>query len=207
MDSASLSHIFYQFKRGNLKPFYEMVYPGLLIFSARHLGEELGYLSEDVVQDAVYDSYQIRENFDSPLAWMGYLHKNILHGTIQFIRKHNSRLNYLEKKKEDDYVSGHDVEILEQEVMDMLYAAIHSLQPRYREVVRMSYIEKKKNAEIAAHFGVAEITVKKWKAAIIAALRDSMQDDDGSTGTGYNMLIAILIVSSMMNELQAMPQA
>ena len=71
-------------------------------------------------------------------------------------------------------VPGLDVAMLEQETLDMLYAAIESLPPKYREVLRMSYRDGLKNAEIAERLGVAEITVKKWKAGILEMLRKQL---------------------------------
>lgn len=200
MNLLNLSHIFRLFKKGDLKPFYEMVYPGLLTFASRQLGDGLAYLSEDVVQDAVFDSYSNRGSFESPLAWMSYIHKSILHGTIHFIRKNNSRQNYLEKKVDDDFASGHDVEILEKEVLDMLYAALNNLSPRQREVLRLTYIDGLKNSEIAVHFGVAEITVKKWKSTILSELRDLMRDDPDIKGRQGYEYILILVLMDLIGE-------
>lgn len=69
-----------------------------------------------------------------------------------------------------------DVEMLEQETLDMLDAAIRSLPLKYQELLRMSYHDGLKNAEIAERLGVAEITVKKQKARLLAMLRERMDN-------------------------------
>ncbi len=43
-----------------------------------------------------------------------------------------------------------------------------------RELMRMSFIEGLRNAEIAERLGVAEITVKKRKARMLAMLRERL---------------------------------
>lgn len=56
------------------------------------------------------------------------------------------------------------------------FAAIESLPEEYQRILWMSYREGLKNAEIAARLGVAEITVKKKKAKILALLSSRMGD-------------------------------
>lgn len=167
-------YIYKSFISGNVTPFYEDLYPGLLVYASRQLGDELSYLAEDCVQDAVMNSYAERHSFKSSPAWYAYILKCIYHSSIGLLRKHNSRNNYLDSADSGRATPDLDVAILEQETLDMLYAAIESLPQKYREVLRMSYREGLKNAEIAARLGVAEITVKKWKAAILVMLRERL---------------------------------
>lgn len=157
-----------------MTPFYEDLYPGLLVYASRQLGDELSYLAEDCVQDAVMNSYAERHRLKSSPAWYAYILKCIYHSSIGLLRRHNSRNNYLGNAISEGTTPDLDMAILEQETLDMLYAAIESLPPKYREVLRMSYREGLKNAEIAERLGVAEITVKKWKAAILVMLRDRL---------------------------------
>lgn len=159
---------------GDGTPFYDNLYPGLLVYASRQLGDELSYLAEDCVQDAVMTSYTERRRLTSSCAWYAYILKCIYHGALQLIRKHNSRNNYLGSGDRGGLTPDLDVEILEQETLDMLDAAVKSLPPRYQELLRMSYHEGLKNSEIAERLGVAEITVKKQKAKLLAMLREKM---------------------------------
>lgn len=126
------------------------------------------------MQDAVMSSYTERRRLKSSPAWYAYILKCIYHSSIALIRKHRSRNNYLDSGEASHVAPGLDVAMLEQETLDMLYAAIESLPPRYREVLRLSYHDGLKNAEIAERLGVAEITVKKWKAGILVMLREQL---------------------------------
>lgn len=169
-------YIYKSFIAGDVTPFYEDLYPGLLVYASRQLGDELSYLAEDCVQDAVMSSYTGRHLFKSSPAWYTYILKCIYHSSIKLLRKHRSRNNYLDSGEISHVTSDLDVAMLEQETLDMLYAAIESLPPKYREVLRLSYKEGLKNAEIAERLGVAEITVKKWKAGILVMLRERLGD-------------------------------
>ncbi len=167
-------YIYKSFIAGNVRPFYEDLYPGLLVYASRQLGDELSYLAEDCVQDAVMSSFTERRRLKSSPAWYAYILKCIYHSSIALIRKHRSRNNYLDSGDVSHVAPGLDVAMLEQETLDMLYAAIESLPPRYREVLRLSYHDGLKNAETAERLGVAEITVKKWKAGILVMLREQL---------------------------------
>lgn len=168
------NHIYESFIAGNVKPFYEDLYPGLMVYASRLLGEELSYLAEDCVQDAVISSYNERKRLKSSPAWYAYILKCVYRRVLGLRRKHNSRANYLGSGYCDEEIPGMDVAILEQETLELLYSAVDSLPLKYRELLRLNYHEGLKNGEIAERFGVAEITVKKWKADILSRLRDRM---------------------------------
>lgn len=167
-------NIYRSFMSGDVAPFYDDLYPGLHVYASRQLGDELSYLAEDCVQDAVMTSYTERKRLQSPFAWYAYILKCIFHSALQLVRKHRSRSNYLDSAEADAVTPELDVEMLEQETLDMLDSAIRSLPLKYRELLRMSYHEGLKNAEIANRLGVAEITVKKQKAKMLALLREKM---------------------------------
>ena len=169
-------YIYRSFVKGDVTPFYEDLYPGLLLYASRQLGPDLSYLAEDCVQDAVMSSYTERKRLRTSMAWYAYILKCIYHSAIGLVRKHNSRNNYLESPENEHVTPGLEVAMLEQETLDRLHAAIESLPVKYRTLLRMSYQEGLKNAEIARRLGVAEITVKKQKAQMLMMLRDGMGD-------------------------------
>lgn len=172
-----LKKIYKSFNAGDVKPFYTEMYPGLLSYAIRQLGDELAYLAEDCVQDAVLESYKERKRLKTPEAWYIWLLKCIYHGCIHHIRKNNSYSTYLDKRSNNETAPSFDLVMYQQEALDLLYSAINQLEPRYREVLRMTYFEGLKNREIAEKFGVAEITVKKWKASILDYLRNILDDE------------------------------
>ncbi|MCM1256096.1 MAG: sigma-70 family RNA polymerase sigma factor [Duncaniella sp.] len=194
------NYIYGKFIAGDVNPFYENLYPGLLVYASRQLGDELSYLAEDCVQDAVMSSYTNRHEFKTSMAWYSYILKCIYHNTIALLRKDNSRANYLDSGAIEEEIPGHDVAMLEQETMDMLYSAIDSLPEKYRELLRLSYFEGLKTAEIAERLSVAEITVKKWKANILNLLREQFRElpdyYDDEVGIDGRLMMVIMIIMS-----------
>ncbi len=181
--------IYESFKEGDVIPFYDNLYPGLLTYASRQLGNDLAYLAEDCVQEAVMNSYKMRKSLNSSFAWYSYILKCIYHSALQQIRKYNSGIRYAETEEIDTVSPQLDVEILEQEIQDALYSAIRTLPAKYQELLRMSFIEGLKNAEIAQRLNVAEITVKKQKAKLLKLLRDKL---DGCSPSVIILIIELL---------------
>ncbi len=193
-----LKRIYKSFVGGDVRPFYKEMYPGLLVYACRQLGDELSYLAEDCVQDAVYDSYKERARMKSAEAWYVWLLKCIYHGCVQQIRKNQSYTNYLDKREIESTAPSFDLVMYQQEALDLLYSAINQLQPRYREVLRLTYFEGLKNREIAEKFGVAEITVKKWKSSILEYLRDVLDEEfDKNSISGAELGMLIFLIFSL----------
>ncbi len=195
------NRIYKSFMAGDVTPFYENLYPGLLVYASHRLGSDLSYLAEDCVQDAVMSSYSERKRFVNSAAWYAYIIKCIYHNTVAVLRKSQSHSNYMCNNDAEDTTTDLDTDLLEQELLDRLYAAVESLPLKYREVLQMSYFDGLKNAEIAARMGVAEITVKKWKAAIISQLRNTLDDTpDGrlTSGIGESDCFSILLFLVML---------
>ena len=142
-------HIYKSFRSGKLEPFYENLYPGLLVYASRQLGDELSYLAEDCVQDAVMDSFNERHRLGNSMAWYSYMLKSIFHSSVSLVRKNNSRNNYLDSGVVEQASPDLDVAILEQEALDMLYQAIETLPQKYRVILRMSFVEGLRNGKKA----------------------------------------------------------
>ena len=168
--------IFTLFVAGKVDEFYHELYPGLIAYACRELGDNLAYLAEDCVQDAVLQSYNKRRDFSTSMAWYAYILKCIFHAAVHQHRKNESHATYVESLSREHPEKAIEADALEQETLDRLYAAVESLPEEYRQILRMSFREGLKNAEIAARLGVAEITVKKKKARILSLLSERMGD-------------------------------
>ena len=166
--------IFMLFVAGKVDEFYHKLYPGLIAYACRQLGDNLSYLAEDCVQDAVLQSYNKRNDFDSSMAWYAYILKCIAHAAVHHHRKNDSHANYIDSLSHEPPEKAVEIDTLEQETLDRLYAAVESLPEEYRQILRMSFRESLKHAEIAERLGVAEITVKKKKAKILSLLSARM---------------------------------
>lgn len=181
--------IFNDFKAGKVFLLYKKIYPGLLIFASDLLGEELAYLSEDCVQDAILDSYINRHRFETAAKWRSYLLTVIRNRAIDSHRKLNSRLNFLSNGYNEDTEEDISVAMIAQETFDQLYSAIDSLPQHYREIFDLSFEQGLKNTEIAARLGLSEIGVKKRKARMIDILRKKL-------GLGSSDDVILLIASA-----------
>lgn len=162
------------FLKGDLEPFYRTLYPGLLVYASRILGEGLGHLAADCVQDAVMETYTVRHRLPDARAWYAYLLRSLYHSGIDMVRKYRSRANYLNSGIGNEELPDVETAILEQETLETLRQVIARLPERMQSILRMNYVEGLKNAEIAERLGVSEITVKKEKARMLSMLRDML---------------------------------
>ncbi|MDE7475007.1 MAG: sigma-70 family RNA polymerase sigma factor, partial [Duncaniella sp.] len=63
---------------------------------------------------------------------------------------------------------------IEQETMDIFFAAIDALPVRYREIVELSFEQGLKNEEVAGLLGITEVAVRKRKIRLIELLREKL---------------------------------
>lgn len=167
------------FIRGKMVPFYTVMYPGLLTFASRLLGESLAFMAEDCVQDAVMSTYEHSEEFEDAVHWRWYMMRSIRHKALNMLR-HKGVVDVYASTFGDD-AGGNDEDakverdisyaLIRQEVLDTLFAAINRLPPQYREIFELNFEQGLKNQEIARMLDVAEITVKKRKARMLELLR------------------------------------
>lgn len=164
-----------------MAPFYERYFPGMVMYASRLLGNDLDWMADDCVQDAVLDAFQKRSTFTSAEQWRAHILACIRNKAVSALRKLSAMRNYADAARA----------LIEHETLDSLYAAIRNLPDDYRQLLRMSFEEGMKNADIAAALGVAEITVKKRKVRLLEMLRRSMGDNCDILTIGF-MLSAML---------------
>lgn len=167
--------IYRSFMRGRMHPLYEVMYSGLLRYAAQMLGDELSYLAEDCVQDAVMSTYVNRARLVDADHWRRYMLLCIHNRALKVVRRRQVHHNYMGNT---DDMAEQDVShaMIRQETLDSLYAAIDSLPGIYREVFDLSFEQGLKNREIAHLLDIAEITVKKRKERLLEMLRAKLGD-------------------------------
>jgi RNA polymerase sigma-70 factor (ECF subfamily) len=159
------------FRRGDLAPFYRHVYPVLLLFAERLLGEQAAFLAEDCVQDAVFDAWRGRERFVSLASLKGFLYTAIRHDAVSLSRRERARRRYIGTREEDVFFH---TAVVDAETLALLRAAIGSLPGREREVLEMSYVEGLKIEEIAGRLCLSGSSIKKYKTSAIRLLRQRL---------------------------------
>ena len=166
---------FSDFKKGEISSFYEKMYPELLIYTFRLLGEEFSFLSEDCVQDAIFQAYNRHHSFSSTIQWKVFLYSCVRNSAISILRKGQAKNNYLttqEQSIDEDFT----LYLIEQETLTLLYEAIDALPEKYKRIFELSFEKGLKNTEVAKQLCIAESTLKKQKARFIELLRANLKD-------------------------------
>ncbi len=167
--------IYSQFMMGRMEPFYKALYRRLLLYSANILGDRLSFLAEDCVQNAVLSIYMRRSEIVSIDQWRGWLITAVRNNSLMQLRSEQQRAKYEEyhihtqEETEEIHLAR-----IEQDVYTQLFTAIDSLPDKYRELFELSFSKGLKNAEIAQLLDIAEITVKKRKAKMLALIRQQL---------------------------------
>ncbi|MDR1274582.1 MAG: sigma-70 family RNA polymerase sigma factor [Odoribacteraceae bacterium] len=159
------------FRQGHLDLFYRKVYPGILLFASRYLGERMDFLAEDCVQDAIFDAWKKREHFHSLPSLRSFLYTSIRNDIISLSRKEQAHRRYLSRQEEAILFN---TSVIDQETRLLLHNAIASLPPKERQILEMSFIEGLKNAEIAEKLALSDSSIKKYKTSAIRALRQKL---------------------------------
>lgn len=194
--------IYKSFTSGRLGPFYSEMYPGLLRYTARLLGDDLALVAEDCLQDAILATYKNRHAIDSAEEWRAYLIRSIKNRVIEVMRKATSRRNYsthttLSASLETDSV---EADLIEQETMNAFFSAIASLPDRYREIVELSFEQGLKNEEVAKLLDITEVAVRKRKKRLIEILREKMGHN-----TDPHLVVTMLVNYSALASLFTPP--
>lgn len=185
--------IFNAFLKRKMHGLYDVVYPGLLRNAAGVLGDELSYLAEDCVQDAIMATYANRSRLEDVAHWRSYLILSVRNRALKVLRHQDVKSSYEADAGDAEYVKDVSNELIWQETLDTLYATIDSLPGIYRDVFDLSFEQGLKTAEIADMLDIAEITVKKRKQKMISILREKL----GNITT--DELILILSTGGFLN--------
>ena len=165
-----------QFLQGDIDLFYKEVYPSLLVFSHRLLPATLVYLAEDCVQDAIFKLYNQRREISSPERAKSFLFICIHNTIFSYIRKDNSRQHFI-REDYDNFEDDFSVELIRQETIDELMAAVDRLPEDMRQLCMMIFRQGMKTTEIARHLNITESGVKKKKRRLLDLLRKSLTPD------------------------------
>lgn len=184
--------IFQSFRSGRLYDFYNHMYAGLLLYASRTLGDEQSYLAEDCVQDAVMHAYINRNQFADNVQWRAYMVTCVRNRALKVLRSDNARRNYMLNSDPEAVERELSYTLIRQETFDSLNAAIQMLPAEYREIVELNFVQGLKTPEIAALLNVAEITVKKRKARLLALLRGKLGEASGDDLALYLCLVMSL---------------
>ena len=165
------AQILIDFQKGKLDLLYRNVYPGLILYAIKYLGEESEFLAEDCVQNAIFSAWERRNKFDSVYTFKAFLYMAIKNDIISIHRKNSARERYVRELEDASCFAN---SVIDQEAQTLLYSAIEELPEKAKIVFEMSFMEGLKNVEIAEKLGLSDSSVKKYKASALDFLRKKL---------------------------------
>ena len=171
IDSQTLEN----FRKGDLESLFLEIYPSLLRYATRVLGDNHAQLAEDCIQDAVYKVYLKRKRFNHPFELKAFLYTAVHNQMVDICRKHHLQVNYA---KSIEWVENSPVDsFLLQETLDLLYHAINKLPDDLKKIYELAFEQHKKGAEIAQELNLSTSTVARQKSRLIEVLRKQFKDN------------------------------
>lgn len=168
------------FRQGNLETFYTENYPSLLRYAQRVLGQECAHQAEDCIQEAVYKVYRQRKQFSSPIAMKAYVFTCVHNEIVSVRRRSDSHQRYLQEPQDELLEDSLTDQLVLQETLDKLYAAIDSLPDDLHQLFDLSFEQGLQNVEIARMLSLSPETIKKRKARMIDLLRQQLCHDSAT---------------------------
>lgn len=174
MNEQAGDEIVTEFNKGNQKSFssiFNTYYPSLCFFAERMIVDKQE--AEDIVEESFVKLWRLHANFETMRNIKAFLYITTKNACLNFIKqtertnKQQSELLYMLAQKEDHVLST----ITKAEVMREVHAAIESLPPQCRKIVRLSFLEGLKNQEIAERLNLSINTVKNQKMRAISLLK------------------------------------
>lgn len=165
INSVSLRHIFDEY------------YDRLVYFSFQLVKNK--QQSEDIVQEAFIKYWDNHTSVKlEKLAIKNYLYTTVRNLSFNVLRHHKVVQNYAETQSRDEPIDLPVIEaIISSEVLAEIHLAIHSLPENYKIISLKSFLEGKKNQEIADELGMSINTVKKQKQRALQLLRLKLSSD------------------------------
>lgn len=132
--------------------------------------------AEDLVQESFSKLWDKRADFQTTTNIKAFLYIITKNASLNFIRQ---RLRQAEKEKEFTYLqdgapADFDPLLGEVEIIRELYGEIEQLPTQCRRVFKMSYLEGRKNEEIAGQLGISYNTVRTQKLRALKLIRASL---------------------------------
>ncbi len=161
-----------------LKAVFNESYHALAYFAFKILDSRSE--AEDIVQDAFIKYWNQRDEISDDLqAIKGYLYTSVKNSCFNVLRHRSVLEKYLYHTSGNGMIYEKDaLEILlEAETLALVFKAIDTLPPVCRQITRMSYLQGKKNEEIASELGISVNSVKTHKQRAAQLLRKKLSPE------------------------------
>lgn len=136
--------------------------------------------AEDLVQETFSKLWDKRGDFKSATNIKAFLFIATKNACLNFL-KSRERLSvkekdfsYLQEVQVTDEMSGFDPVLTETEIIQQLYEEIEQLPTQCRRIFKMSYLEGRKNEDIANTLEISYNTVRAQKLRALKLIRNSL---------------------------------
>lgn len=155
---------------------YEKFAPGLLFYARKFVSYPV---AEDIVHDVFLNIWR-RDSFlfvDESIA--SYLFQSVQNACLNHLKRQTIHQEYIPKairelKIEELTTTSPEVNLINKEHLNTIYQAIDQLPEKCREVFLLSYMEGKKNAEIADLLQISIRTVENHLYKGLQILRKTL---------------------------------
>ena len=168
---------------GKILWLYDTYHEGMLRYARKLLSlsgdRNYMYDGEDVVQGAFVKITRSIDKIDTTLPENvvgGYMMQIVRNEVKDFLGKESNNLSIddmLTLSEESDYLE----EFSDKEMYKRVVAEIHRMEPIYRDVMLMKFIEEKSTKEIASALGIPEKTVYTRISRATVALKEKFKDE------------------------------
>ena len=175
----------------SFKSYYEANVSSLTMFARRFVAIEV---AEDIIQDLFLEIWDNLETKYAKLPSKSYLFISVRNRCFNIITREQVKRNYIDNSELEirllglDYYDSYDKHIIIQEEMQFIYNEIDKLPEKCRETFKMSYLEERKNAEIAELLKISIRTVEHHLYLGLKTLREKLM-----TKINKNALILFIL--------------
>lgn len=153
---------------------YREFYWALVRFAMKYLGDR--DMAEDTVQELFVAVWERNESYLSYDRLRNFLYISVRNTCLDTLKHRAVEEKYARhfEKTEDGMVSETE-EIIEEEVLRLLFQIVNELPPRCKEIFLL-HMDGRKNEEIANTLQIALDTVKNQKKKAMKILRERLGD-------------------------------
>lgn len=174
------SYAFGTLNMGDEKVFdhvFRTYYAALCSFAQRYLLRKAD--AEDVVGNLFVNLWNREQQFEHDVHARASLYRAVYNACLNHIRSSKRSNGREELYSAEQGINDESFmnEMLQAELIRMIYKEFDSLPPHYSTVMKLSYQDGFKNEEIANMLNLSVQTVKNYKSAALKLLRDKLPKD------------------------------
>ena len=179
--NTHIENIIADIRRGNKQAFkklFDDYYPILCVFASHYIEDK--EVCKDIAQDVLLAYWERKEDFDNILKVKSFLYTVTRNKCLNHLK--HEQLDIPNFSGQEEFDSGFEAAIIEQETFHMVRKAVEELPTQMRNIILYS-MKGLKNHEIADKLQIAEGTVHTLKKFAYRKLRESLK------GINYTLLL------------------